>query len=133
MGGVQSNVTQLTGIPRFKDDAVQPWVTKEGLIQVSIWMQPNSTMTLEDVARLIEQYATNLTSQQLHHAGNANALAAPAANNTTYTGVVNNMTFRGQTFDRSQLIKCTAVEYMKDGENFGFIMTQTFQTCCVVS
>ncbi len=86
MGSVQTRIIELTGIPRFKEDAQQPWVTrlasrqlfacnsdglrvywvtKEGIIQLSVWMHPRSTMTLEDVARLIEQYAVNTTAQQL--------------------------------------------------------------------
>ena len=65
MGSVQTRIIELTRIPRFKEDAQQPWVTKEDIIQLSVWMHPKSTMTLEDVARLIEQYAVNTTAQQL--------------------------------------------------------------------
>ncbi len=132
MGGIQSHVTELSAIPRFKEDAQQPWVTKEGLYQFSIWMHPKNTMTLEDVARLIEQYAANKTAQQLQQQATVNPIAGAASNNTTYTGVVNSMTFRGQVIDRSQLFNYAAVDYMKEGENFSFMATQTFKICCVV-
>ncbi len=132
MGSVQTRIIELTRIPRFKEDAQQPWVTKEGIIQLSVWMHPKSTMTLEDVARLIEQYAVNTTAQQLQQQATVNPLAGAASNNTTYSGIVNSMTFRGQVINRSQLFNYAAVDYMKDGENFSFLMTQTFQVCCVV-
>ncbi len=132
MGSIHSRIIELTGIPHFKEDANQPWVTKEGLVQLSIWMQADSTMTLEDVARLIEQYAVNSASQQLQQQATVHPLASATSNSTTYTGIVNSMTFRGQVMNRSQLVNYAAIDYMKDEENFSFLMTQTFQICCVI-
>ncbi len=132
MGSVSSNVTPLTVTPRYKDDADHPWVTREGVIQISVWMNPRTTMTLEDVAQLIEQYAANTVSQQLNQQAATNVMVKAASKNINYQGQISSMTFRGQVIERVQMATYPATEYMRDGENFNLFMTQLFSVCCVL-
>ncbi len=130
MGASSSSVTPLTVTPHYKDDADQAWVTREGLIQLSIWLSPHTTMTLEDVALLVEQFAANSTTQQVQQQAANNRLASTS--NIKYQGRVNSMTFRGQTIDRAQMPNYLAKDYLKEGENFNMLATQHVSICCTI-
>ncbi len=132
MGGVSSNITPFTVTPRYKDDADHPWVTKQGAITISVWMSPRTTMTLEDVALLIEQFAANTISQQLKLQSAANPVANATNKNLNYQGEINSMTFRGQIIERAQMATYPATEYLRDGEKFNLFMTQRVSVCCVL-
>ncbi len=130
MGATSSSVTPLTITPRYKDDADKAWVTREGLLQMSVWLSPRTAMTLEDIALLIERFAADSITQQVQQQSANSSLAATS--NIKYQGRVNSMTFRGQIIDRSQMPSLSAQDYLKEGENFNMLATQNVSVCCVI-
>ena len=124
MASYSSRNTPLTCTPHFKADADQPWVTMDSIIAVSLWMSPNSPMTLEDVAQLIENFAATQVQQQL--------AGQPLSGNVKYQGSVLSMTFRQQTIQRAQMTSLAAKDYIREGENFNLILNQTTTSCCVI-
>ena len=86
----------------------------------SIWLSPKSSMTLEDAAKLIENFAAGQVSRQL-------ALRDDPVVNYNYQGVVCSMTFQGQDIQRTQMTNCSAKDYMREGEPFNLIFTQTYR------
>lgn len=99
--GTRSDNT-VTCTPHFKSDAEQPWVVQEGVGVISLWMHPDSNMTLEDVAALIESFASSQVDQRM----------------INYSGRIHNATFRGQTIVREQMSARLARDYVRDGEPF---------------
>ena len=97
-------------------------------------------MTLEEVAKLIENFSASQVSQQLSHSAAQNPLAAAAANASNYRGEVYSMTFRGQNITRSQMQDFPAKDHLREGEPFNMIFTQTITSnvfavlcpCCAV-
>ena len=97
----------VTCTPLYKVDATNPWVTQEGPWILSLSLSPNSDMTLEDAAKLIENFpATQVSSQPFPQ--------------PRYT--VRNMTFRGQVIHHEQFVYYRAVDYMHDGESFNLLL-----------
>ena len=110
--------------PHYKEDADKPWVTLESQLAFSIWLSPKSSMTLEDAAKLIESFAAGQVSQQLAQT----AAHRPYVHaNLDYQGVVYIMTFRGRNIQRSQMTNCSVKDYMREGEPFNLIFTQTYR------
>ena len=114
-------------LPKYKNDAEEPWVTQEGQLNMSVWLHPKTSMTLEDVAKLIEKFASSMVSEQLNQASAQNPTVMSMAN-INYQGTVHMMTFRGQNIRREQMINCSAKEYMRDGETFNMMFTQVMNT-----
>ena len=56
--------TTITCTPHIKEDAERPWITQEGDGQISVWMHPKSSMTLEEVAKLVENAAVSQAESQ---------------------------------------------------------------------
>ena len=60
INGQDNNMASVTGsatvtcTPHFKNDAERPWITQEGVGIISISLHPKSEITLEEVAKLIE-------------------------------------------------------------------------------
>ena len=124
MASYSSRNTPLTCTPHFKPDADQPWVTMDSIIAVSLWMSPNTFMTLEDVAQLIENFAATQVQQQLS--------GQPLCGNVKFRGSVLSMTFRQQTIQRAQMVSLAAKDYIHEGENFNLLLNQTTTICCVI-
>ena len=70
-------------------------------------MPPNSSLKLEDIAQLIENFAASLVNQKI----------------VSYNGTVWNMTFHGQTILRAQMADYFAKDYIRDGETFNLYYT----------
>ena len=124
MGTVASRAQPLTCTPHFKPDADQPWITMDSITAISLWISPNTPMTLEDVAQLIENFAHTQFQQQV--------AAQPTVGNYQYQGRIINMQFRQQNIHRNQMTSFAASNYVRDGEPFNFIMHQTTSVCCVI-
>ena len=124
MGGVSSRVTPFTCNPIFKDDVDKPWVASESITALSIWMNPNTNMFLEEVARMIEEFAATLIREQLS--------AHVMGGSVKYQGDIISMTFRGQKIDRAHFANCRARDYMRNGETFNLLMSQTSTVCCTL-
>ncbi len=109
----------MTCTPHYKQDADRPWVTQEGVGIISLWMNPNTRMTIEDVANLIEGFASNQVAEQL--------AAQPGAQiaNVKFENTIHNMTFRGQTIRRELFASYLATDYMHDGEAFNLLYAYT--------
>ena len=102
-----SSDNTVTCTPHYKDDAHQPWVVQEGVGIISVWMSPNTSLKLEDIAQLIENFAATQVNQKVMY----------------YSGTVQSMTFRGQTILRGQMADYFAKDYMNDGETFNLRFT----------
>ena len=94
-----------TCTPHFKQDARNAWITQDGDSKLCIWLHPQSSITLEDAARLIDEYIMTRLQQ------------GPGAH-LVPDQVVDSMTFRGQSIARAQMASCRAVDYMRDDEPF---------------
>ena len=105
--------------PHYKEDADKPWVTLESELAYSIWLSPKSSMTLEDVAKLIESFVTGQISQQLAHKD-------PVVN-YNYEGVVRSMIFRGQDIQRTQMANYSVKDYVREGEPFNLVFRPNLQ------
>ena len=95
--------------PHYKEDADHCWMTREGELDirstnriVSLWMPAQNSLTLEDVARLMENLASSEVDRRLE----------------SYSGSIDNMTFRGETIPREQLKSVFAKDYIREGESF---------------
>lgn len=102
-----SSDTTVTCTPHFKDDAHQPWVVQEGVGILSVWMSPSTSLKLENIAQLIENFAATQVNQKV----------------MSYNGTVQSMTFRGQTILRAQMPNYFAKDYLRDGETFNLRFT----------
>jgi len=116
IAGVRSRSHPVTCTPRYKYDADRPWITQEGVGIISLSLHPNSEMTLEDVARLVENFASGQVADQL-----ALQPMATQAANVRFHGTICNMTFRRETIQRAQMLKYRAVDYIQDGEPFNLL------------
>ena len=94
-----------TCTPHFKQDAQTAWITQDGEFKLCIWLHPQSSITLEDAARLIDEYVMSRLRQ------------GPGGH-LTPDQVVDSMTFRGQSIARAQMASYRAVDYMRDDEPF---------------
>ncbi len=112
---MSSRAETVTCTPHFKQDADRAWVTQEGAGILSLWMNPNSDMTLEDIAKLIEQFGEKQVADQL--------AAQPSSRlvNVNFTNSIHNATIRGETFQRAQFVNYHAKEYLHDGEPFNLL------------
>ena len=120
MSSTKTGSATFSCTPHYKEDADKPWVTLESELAFSIWLSPKSSMTLEDAAKLIENFAAGQVSRQL-------ALRDDPVVNYNYQGVVCSMTFQGQDIQRTQMTNCSAKDYMREGEPFNLIFTQTYR------
>ena len=122
-------VQTIACTPHFKHDAHNPWVTFEGPLQVSYWFNPNSGVTLEDMAAAMEDFASTNFGRQFQGSTAASITAS------AYTGRIQNVTIRGQIYSRETLINYRAAEYLLDGEvfNMGYLQSyRTFAACCLL-
>ena len=120
MAGVRSGSYTVTCTPHFKNDAERPWITQEGVGIISISLHPKSEITLEDVAKLIENFASRQVADRL-----ATQPTVTQIMNVQFRRTVYNMTFRGEIIQRAQMVNYRAVDYMYDGEPFNLLYNFT--------
>ena len=120
----KSRITPFTITPIYQDDVDKPWVTMESVIALSVWMNPNTNMTLENVAMMIEEF----TATQIREQFEDNIMRSCIV----YQGIVTSMTFRGEKIDRTQFGNCRAKERMRNRESFNLLMTQATSMCCTL-
>lgn len=124
MGGYHSNLVPMSVDTNFKEDAQEPWCTADGPIQLSLWISPNTMMTVEDLAVFLEQFIAETVARRLNH--------TPGTGKVDHQATINTMTFRGKTINRSEMVQHAAKDYLHDRERFTFLMTQTVKVCCVI-
>ena len=100
MVSVKSGSATVTCTPHFKNDAERPWITQEGVGIISISLHPNSEITLEEVAKLIENFASRQVADQI-----ATQPTVTQTMNVQFRSTVYNMTFRGEIIQRAQMVK----------------------------
>ena len=130
MASTRKVLQTLACTPHFKDDAQDPWVTMESPLQVSYWFNPQSGVTLEDMAAAMESFASSNFSRQLQGAG-----GVPGPVSVNYSGQILNVAIRGQIYSRETLINYSAAEYLHDGEAFNMDYRETIQAslcCCIL-
>ena len=90
----------------YEGDTDHCWMTREGQVDinriVSLWMPAENTLTLEDVARLMDKLAASEVDLRLE----------------SFIGRINNMTFHSQTIPREQMRSLLAKDYIYEGESF---------------
>ena len=134
MAGVRSGSYTVSCTPHFKNDAERPWITQEGVGIISISLHPKSEITLEEVAKLIENFSSRQVADQV-----ATQPTITQTVNFQFRSTVYNMTFRGEIIQRAQMVTYRAVDYMRDGEPFNllykFTNTSTLKPgmlpCCI--
>lgn len=107
-----SNTTQtLSCTAQFKKDAEKPWVTSDSPIKLRYWFNPDTGLTLEDVAASIEDFARS-----------------------TYraNGQVLSFTIRGQTYSKETMANFKAADYLKDGEPFNLMYKHKLKCCTIL-
>ena len=129
----------VTCTPHFKNDADRPWITQEGAGIISISLHPNSDITLENVAKLIENFASRQVTDRRATTAHPTALQVM---DIQFRNTVYNMTFRGEIIQRAQMVNYRAVDYMRDGEPFNLLHNFTatvqlkpwmfFCSCCSI-
>ena len=124
----------ITCSPHFKKDAEQPWVTQEGDGIISLWMHTRLSLTLEKVAKLIENAAI---SQAQSQAGNLSGWDL----HYQYTATIHNMTIRGRTISQEEMASYPAKDHIRDGETFNLLYSfkanssrgwLLFCPCCLI-
>ena len=125
MGGNQGRNIPLTCTPHFKPDADQPWITMDSKTAISLWISPNTPLTLEDVAQLIENFVVSQFEQKL--------AGQPTCGKIQLHCSVFSMTFRQQAIDQSQMASLAAKDYVRDGEPFNLFSRQRARESCVIA
>ena len=103
-------------IPHYKDDVDKPWVNMGGMMNLSVWLHPKSTMTLEEVTQLIEGFLRSLYSNQTVQAQQRFGISTTSETNMKPT--ILSMSFRGETTARAQMATLNATDYLHDQEPF---------------
>ena len=127
----------VTCTPHFKIDAESPWITQEGVGIISISLHPKSEITLEDVAKLIENFSSRQVADRL-----ATQPILTQAMNVQIRHTVDDITIRGEIIQRAQMVNYRAVDYLYDGEPFNLLYNFTtgiavkpqifFCSCCIL-
>ena len=111
----------VTCTPHFKIDAERPWITQEGVGIISISLHPKSEITLEDVAKLIENFSSRQVADRL-----ATQPILTQAMNVQFRHTVDDITIRGEIIQRAQMVNYRAVDYLYDGEPFNLSFVYNF-------
>ena len=114
-------------VAHYKDDIDKPWVSMEGM-NFSLRLHPKSTMTLEDLAKLIEDFLNSL------FASNNSSLQLPATQQLRVVQkvdvkvqvcLIKSLVFRGESMARAQFATLQAVDYLRDQEPFNVVYEVT--------
>ena len=112
--------------PHYKDDVDKPWCTREGILNITLFLSPKSTMSLEDLAKLIEEFLHTI------HADSAMGNRGPHGTFQTNTNVkyemyIQNMIFQGESMPRSaQMSTLQAKTFLRDQEPFSVVYELRF-------
>ena len=101
----------LSCTAHFKNDAEKPWMTADSPANLRYWFNPNTELTLEDVAASIEEFARSQYRSD---------------------GQVLNFTIRGQTYSKETMANFKAAEYLHDKEPFNLVFKHNLKGCCTI-
>ena len=105
--------------PHFKDDAETAWVTQDSLTTVSLWLNPDRGLTLEDVAETIEQFVHTM----------------PGFSSQIASCTLQSLVIRGEVFNKDSLMLSAhmAGDKLHDGEQFTVkVVKKVGIGCCVI-
>jgi hypothetical protein len=107
--------------PHYKDDVDKPWCSREGILNIALFLSPKSTMSLEDLAKMIEEFLhtihtdSGIQANQLQGAFQINV-------NMKYEMNILSMIFQGESMPRSaQMSTLQAKTFLRDEEPFSVV------------
>jgi len=92
-----SAVSSISCTPHFKDDAENPWITRESQLLIHYWFNPGKTQTLHQVVESIEAWGLNEYQQQVQRS------SALKCCYPDYSLTIDNVEIRGTTYDRQAM------------------------------
>lgn len=113
------SVMSISCTPHFKDDAETAWVTQDSLTTVSLWLNPDRGLTLEDVAETIEQFVHTM----------------PGFSSQIASCTLQSLVIRGEVFNKDSLMLSAhmAGDKLHDGEQFTVkVVKKVGIGCCVI-
>ena len=115
------SLMSISCTPHFKDDAERAWVTQDSLTAVSVWLNPELGLTLEDMAETIEQFVHTMPG-----------FSSKVASCTFHSFVI-----RGEVFTKDSLMLSghMAGDKFHDGEQFTVRVVKTVGVgglCCAI-
>lgn len=128
--------------PHYKDDVDKPWCSREGVINIALFLSPKSTMSLEDVAKMIEEFLHTIHTDS---GMQVTQLTFQTNVSVKYEMNIQSMIFQGESMPRSaQMSTLQAKTFLRDQEPFSVVyelrMSGTtttdvqrrgfFQSCC---
>ena len=123
--GPSTRITNtISCVPHYKDDIDKPWVSMEGMMNLSLRLHPKSTMTLEDLAKLIEDFLHSL------FANNSSLQARQQFGVIQKVDVkvqvcLKSLAFHGESMARAQFATLQAMDYLQDQEPFNVVYELT--------
>ena len=110
--------------PHYKDDVDTPWCNREGMLNIVLFLSPKSTMSLEDLAKMIEEFL-----RTIHADGSIQANHGTFQTNLSVQYYVNilSMVFQGESMPRStQMSTLQAKTFLRDQEPFSVVYELRF-------
>ena len=105
--------------PHYKDDVDKPWCNREGMLNIALFLSPKSTMSLEDLAKMIEEFLHTIHADsgiQSHHGAFQTNLSVK------YQVNIQSMVFQGERMPRSeQMSTLQAKTFLRDQEPFSVV------------
>ena len=116
----------VTCIPHFKDDADNPWVTKESDVLIRYWFNPKKTHNLLQIAESIEAWTQDTFQQNMQE----NRLIACCIRN--YSIIICKMEIRGKSYDRQAFETLSTESILLNEEPFNMTVSVNFSACTIL-
>ena len=111
--------TTVSCTPHYKDDVDKPWCSQVGMMNVAIFLSPKSTMSLEDLAKMIEGF---LHTVHADSGMQANQGMFQTNVSVKYDINIRSMVFQGESMPRSaQMSTLQAKTFLRDQEPFNVV------------
>lgn len=121
----RTNMT-VSCTPHYKDDVEKPWCNREGIINIALFLSPKSTMSLEDLAKMIEEFLHTIHTDS-STSTQTNQGAFQTNMNVKYQVNVRSMVFQGESMPRSaQMSTLQAKTFLRDQEPFSVVYELSF-------
>ena len=105
--------------PHYKDDVDKPWCSREGVINIALFLSPKSTMSLEDLAKMIEEFLHTIHTDS---GMQVTQLTLQTNVSTKYEMNIQSMIFQGESMPRSaQMSTLQAKTFLRDQEPFSVV------------
>ena len=102
--------------PHYKDDVDKPWYSREGLVNLSVWLSPKSTMSLEDLAKMIEDFLHTVHTDSSVQSTTQQTFQISM--DIRFQVNIQSMSFQGENIPRAQMSTLQAKVFLRDQEPF---------------